>query len=69
MAMNKPKKDYMSMKKDPLIVAGRAAKKKAAIKKAAAEGPKKRTPVKKASPTSKAAKGGRGKGKPPAKLS
>jgi hypothetical protein len=48
MAMNKPKKDYMSMKEDPLIVAGRAAKKKAAIKKAAAEGPKKRTPVKKA---------------------
>ena len=36
------------IKKDPTITAAAAARKKAAIKKAGAEGPKKRTPVKKA---------------------
>ena len=50
-----------------LAAAQRASKKKAAVKKAAAEGPK-RSVAKKATPASKAGKGGRGKGKPAPKL-
>jgi hypothetical protein len=61
------KMEKMAPKKDPMIVASQSAKKKAAVKKASAEGPK-RSVAKKTAPASKAAKGGRGKSKPAPKL-